>query len=327
MQDSRINYVVVGAFVSIMLVVFIVVISALAGRSGATDKYFTVYDNVTGIKYGTAVLYEGYQIGQVASIEPVQGQKAVSFKVNLEVQKGWRIPEDSVARASVSGLLSAMTVDIRGGQSTKLLAPGSQIRGLSATNFFASLSELSAQFGELSAESLKPLLANLNHLVSDIDAATRDRVPEILKQVQTLTTVVARDAPEITASLKRSSAIVEKELLKPENIQHVDATIANIDAASRNAAAFTAQLDDTRKAINEATRSINTLVQNNAGNVDEAVRDLRYTLATLSRYIDDIAQNADETSRNLAEFSRQIRENPGVVLRSGAPSDQAKRGK
>src|SRR5262245_25098910 len=116
MQDSRINYVVVGAFVSAMLVAFVAIISILAGSSGSTDKYYTVYNNVGGIKYGTQVLYEGYQIGQVMSVEPVAGEHTMMFRVNLEVEEGWKIPDDSVAVAAVSGLLSAMTVDIRGGQ-------------------------------------------------------------------------------------------------------------------------------------------------------------------------------------------------------------------
>ena len=131
MQDSRINYVVVGAFVTGMIVALVVALSILSGRSGATDTYYTLYDNVTGIKYGTAVLYEGYQIGQVDTIEPTANSgvgaapgtnasaKGVLFKVVLKVKRGWRIPEDSVARAAASGILSAMTVDIRGGPGTR----------------------------------------------------------------------------------------------------------------------------------------------------------------------------------------------------------------
>ena len=48
MQDSRINYVVVGAFVAAMLVAFIAVITLLAGRGGPSDDYYTVYGNVGG---------------------------------------------------------------------------------------------------------------------------------------------------------------------------------------------------------------------------------------------------------------------------------------
>jgi phospholipid/cholesterol/gamma-HCH transport system substrate-binding protein len=324
MQDSRINYVVVGAFVSAMLVAFIVVISVLAGRTGSTDNYFTIYDNVTGIKYGTQVLYEGYQIGQVESVVPVPTEKSMMFRVNLEVRSGWKIPEDSVARATVSGLLSAMTVDIRGGTSTKLIQPGGQIRGISATNFFATLSELSAEFGDLSTESLKPMLNNLSSLIKNFDQATRERLPIILSDVQKVMGTMAKDAPQISASLKHSASIIETDLLKPQNIQHIDVTLANLEQATTDVARLTAQLDETRKNINEVTNRVNKLVQDNAGNVDEAMRDLRYSLAAVSRYVDDISQNADETSRNLAEFTRSIRENPALLLSGDAPPDKVK---
>ena len=44
------------------------------------------------------------------------------------------------------------------------------------------------------------------------------------------------------------------------------------------------------------------------------MRSFRYTMDTISRYVDDIAHNADATARNMAEFSRSIRENPGLLL-------------
>jgi phospholipid/cholesterol/gamma-HCH transport system substrate-binding protein len=333
MQDSRINYVVVGSFVAVMLAAFVVIVSMLAGRGGSTDDYYTVYDNVTGLKYGTAVLYEGFQIGQVSSIEPESGEKVesdnkkVRFRVNIEVKAGWKIPEDSVARAIVSGLLSAMTIDIRGGTSTQLLKPGDLIKGVSPTNFFATLSDLSAEFGDLSNTSLKPLLQNLNTLIGNINKSTGDRLPAIVKDLNTIMDALARDMPGITESIKNSAKIVETDVLKPENRDHISAILANADQASHDIAQMTSQLDQTRKSINETTARVNKLVQDNAGNIDESIRDLRYTLGTLARFVDDIAQNADETSRNLAEFSRAIRENPGIFINSGTQPDQAKRKK
>src|ERR1700744_6203259 len=124
MQDSRINYVVVGAFVAAMLAALILVITFLAGRTGPSDTYYTVYGNVGGIKYGTIVFYEGYQIGHVESIEPIRQGNQVTFKVNMEVTRGWQIPTDSVARSQVAGLLSAVAIDIRGGKSAQMLPPG-----------------------------------------------------------------------------------------------------------------------------------------------------------------------------------------------------------
>lgn len=313
MQDSRINYVVVGAFVAAMLVAFVVVVSVLAGRSGATDPYFTVYNNVGGLKYGTIVLYEGYQIGHVESIEPIQKGRQLSFRVNMEISRGWRIPNDSVARAMVSGLLSAVAIDIKGGKADALLPPGSEIKGQEPGNLFATLADIGAEFGELSSQSIKPLLENINVLVKQLSASTADNLPTILTNLN-----------KISGSVQRSSAAIEQGLLKPENIAHMDAIVANVDQVTANLNELSKGLEETRKLLNESVARVNTVVDNNSGNVDEAMRNLRYTTDTIARSVDDIAHNAAATARNMAEFSRAIRENPGLLIGGATPEDPVK---
>jgi phospholipid/cholesterol/gamma-HCH transport system substrate-binding protein len=324
MQDNRINYVIVGSFVAAVLAIFIVVISMLAGRTGATDPYYTVYDNVSGLKFGTQVLYEGYQIGQVESIEPMFEGQNVSFRINMSVSEGWKIPEDSVARASVGGLLSALTIDIDGGLSKTALKPGALIKGASASNFFAALSEIGSEFGEISADSIKPLLGNLNNYIRNLDKMTMENVPEILKNLNKISTDLSRDVPKITASLSRATQAVETGVLKPENLERIDGIIANLDTTASNMAGLTADLGKTRDLLLTSMESINRVVTDNAGNVDESVRSLRYTLDTIARYIDDIAQNTEATTRNMSEFSRAIRENPGLLVSGSPQADQAK---
>jgi phospholipid/cholesterol/gamma-HCH transport system substrate-binding protein len=316
MQDSRINYVVVGAFVTAMIVVFVVVISMLAGNQGSTDKYFTVYDNVSGVKFGTQVFYEGYQIGQVERIEPIdKGNNQLQFRVDIEVQRGWKIPEDSVARAQVSGLLSAVAIDIRGGESTTLLKPGAQIRGTAPTNMFAALQDISSQFGDLSANSIKPLLNNLNKYVTVLGDSTINHLPKAMA-----------DLEKIAGSVQRTVALIETEILKPKNRAHLDSIIENFDTTATNLAAVSTGLEETRKVLNESIVRVNGVIDSNAGNINEAARDLRYTLDTIARYVDDISHNTDATARNMAEFSRSIRENPGLLLGGSPQKDQAKEG-
>jgi hypothetical protein len=45
----------------------------------------------------------------------------------------------------------------------------------------------------------------------------------------------------------------------------------------------------------------------------------------VSRYSDSILQNLDSGSRNMSEFSRQIRENPARLIGGAAPSDEEAR--
>jgi phospholipid/cholesterol/gamma-HCH transport system substrate-binding protein len=296
MQDSRINYVVVGAFVTAMVVAFVVIISVLAGSTGDTDEYYTVYDNVGGVKLGTLVFYEGYQVGQVDEVTPLGEGAQVRFKVTMAVVEGWKIPDDSIARAQVSGLLSAIAIDIQGGKSTKILPPGSEIEGVEGTNIFATLADISSEFTDLSANSVKPLIASLDKYVNEFGATTMTHLPVLMENLE-----------KLSASLERTSAIVEKDMLKPENREQFDAIMANLGAVSND-------LKQTSALLNTSITNVNQLVENNSGNVDEAMRSLRYSLDTFSRHVDDIAQNIDATARNMSEFSRSIRSNPGVLL-------------
>jgi phospholipid/cholesterol/gamma-HCH transport system substrate-binding protein len=313
MQDNRIKSVVVGAFVAAMLVAFIAVITVLAGRTGATEPYYTVYNNVGGIKYGTVVFYEGYQIGHVESIVPVHNGRIVTFKVNLEIKEGWKIPTDSVARALVSGLLSAVAIDIKGGKAEAALPPGSEIKGQEPGNLFATLADIGAEFGDLSTNAIKPLLDSLNAYVQQLSTATAGNLPTIMDNLN-----------KISGSVQRSSAVIERGVLKPENMDHLDNLIANADKVTANLAELSKGLDETRKLLNESVARVNKVVDSNSGNVDEAVRSFRYSADAIARYVDDIAHNADATARNMAEFSRSIRENPGLLIGGATPQDPAK---
>ena len=93
---------------------------------------------------------------------------------------------------------------------------------------------------------------------------------------------------------------------------------------STNLAAVSDGLEETRKTLTASITKVNGVIDDNAGNVGEAARDLRYTLDTIARYVDDISHNADATARNMAEFSRAIRDNPGLFITGGAQADQAK---
>ena len=95
MRSSKINYLVVGVFVLAMIGVLVVAVALLMGRTGAVDAYHAVYRNVTGIKFGTQVIYEGYPIGQVESVQPEERDGGMVFRVDFSITQGWKIPQDS----------------------------------------------------------------------------------------------------------------------------------------------------------------------------------------------------------------------------------------
>ena len=94
MKNNKANYLIVGTFVLAVIVGIVASVALLTGRTGATDDYFAIYDNVTGVEFGTRVLYEGFPIGQVEQVKPVQENNRVRFRIDLSVTENWQIPTD-----------------------------------------------------------------------------------------------------------------------------------------------------------------------------------------------------------------------------------------
>jgi len=98
MKRENINYIAVGTFVLIITASFFVFLYQVTGSSGPTDNYYVTYNNVTGIKFGTPVLFDGYQVGQVESIEPIRTQGDTRYRLKLSIQQDWPVPEGSIAK-------------------------------------------------------------------------------------------------------------------------------------------------------------------------------------------------------------------------------------
>jgi phospholipid/cholesterol/gamma-HCH transport system substrate-binding protein len=321
MRDNRINYVMVGSFVLAMIVVLVVVIAVVSGRSGATDTYYADYDNVAGLKHGTKVLYEGFGIGQVEDIEPQQELGKLSFKVRLSVTHGWRIPDDSVARIAASGLLAAVALDIKGGSSPTALSPGSDIKSQSGGNLFAAMADIASQVSVIGRSGL-PMLAALNHAISAVAPMLEEKAPQLLENLVTLSGDLAEKTPRISTNVEQATQGLNR-VLRDDNTRKVDDIIGNADRTAANLADLTGSLQSSKAKVDQLLATLDRMASSNSDTVNQSLRDLRYTLQAVARNIDSVTYNLEGTARNMNEFSRQIRQDPGVLLGVGRPGAES----
>ncbi|MCP4044105.1 MAG: MCE family protein, partial [Gammaproteobacteria bacterium] len=149
MKRDNINYLMVGSFVLLTVIGLMVFLYMVTGSSGPADRYRIQYRHVAGIKFGTAVYYEGYRVGQVEKITPEWEVGSLRYRVDISVIRDWEIPADSVARMMASGLLSAISIDIHQGQSRELLKPGGVIRGEEGGDIFSLMHTVALEFNQL----------------------------------------------------------------------------------------------------------------------------------------------------------------------------------
>ncbi|MEE8393322.1 MAG: MlaD family protein [Rhodospirillales bacterium] len=328
MKTGKINYVAVGGFVIATLVGLVVSVALLTGRTGATDPYYAIYENVTGVKFGTQVLYEGYPIGQVETVTPTPAGGRMMFRVDFEIKQGWRIPADSIAQIAAPGLLSAITISISAGGSIETLEPGSRVNGREAANIFAVMSSVAGDISELAETRVKPLLASLDRTVKVFGDLMEGEADVLIRGINELAMDVAERLPriadnveEFTESMNDSSRQLEL-ILKPENREKIETMIANMDTAAGNFVRLSGDLQKTRDKLDELLAVSNTMISINSKAVENSINDLSHVVDSMARHVDSMNQNLEGAARNMYEFSRQIRLNPGLLLGGTPPRDE-----
>jgi len=289
-RDERRNALLAGGFVVAMLAALLVWIALLSGRTGPTDPYFVIYQRVQGLRAGTEIFFDGYPVGLIDEIAPLDGGGGRRFRVDLRIRRGWPVPEDSRARV-LQGLFAPVVVDVRGGASERLLEPGSEIAGEETSDVFSAAGTLVARVADL-VEELRPLVAQ----------ASED-APAILAHLDAFTAELDRAGGQLQALLSR------------ENVGRVGRTLERMEQASGSLSELGRSLDGTRARIDAVLARVDELVREDRGDVSEALRNLDHSLATVARHIDAIAADLETSSRNLSEFTRQVREDPGVIVR------------
>lgn len=291
MKEANRNYLAVGSFVLAMLAALLLWIALLSGATGSTDRYYILWDNVMGLKPGTQILFEGYQIGLIQKIERADGEK--NYRVDIEVERGWPIPVSAVAETTAPTFLAALVVNIDAGESDATLQPGSEIEGREPGDLLSAASSVMSSVTD-TLEFMKPRLEEITNSVGSILS------DENAEQIQDLLTTINERVEDV---------------LSADNAERIETILTNLTAVSQDVATLTGGLRETKVQLDDVLGKVNELIDSHSGDIGNSLVDLRASLETVSRHIDAIANNLEGATRNVNEFSGQIREDPSVLLR------------
>jgi phospholipid/cholesterol/gamma-HCH transport system substrate-binding protein len=306
-KRDHINYFAVGLFVLLMLGMLLYALLRINGENQKSDIYYTYYRSVSGIKTGAPVAYQGFELGHVDAIEPTQKEGRTVYRLALKLRQGWKIPSDSRAVISASGLLSGMLVEIREGSSSSLLGPGGEIAGTESVNLFESMAVLTEQLSQLTRDDAKPLLANLNRRIERIGGSLEQGVPESMNQLQA-----------VLKKLNNTATLLETTL-GGENRAHVTAVLKNTDQSSLNILRLTADFERTRKQLDQFLADTHGVVTQNRPDIEASVSELRDSL----QRVNTILHHLEGASLNTNELTRQLRQNPALIIQSKPAADQS----
>jgi len=335
MRHQHISYLTVGLFVMAMLAGLTAMLAHITGRTGPTDSYFVYYDTVAGLVSGTPVTYQGFRVGRVGVIVPMHTEgEGTRYKVELEVDRfdrePWPVAPESVARVVSPGLLAEVMIDISDGKPGEPIPVNSEIKGEAAGGLFAAMDSIAGEVNYLSREGLMPLLSKVDKRIQSIADEVSGDTSEVLGHLKSSTAKLDEGVDDMLPQLRElttrlnAGAADLRHVVGPDNRQRLAGFLTAMETGAENFRDLSAHLQTSQKVLDGLLEDSRGLVKGNRDDVDQSVDNLRASLQMVSEHIGAIAYNLEVTSRNMAEFSRQIRHNPGLLLNSEAPRDQGR---
>jgi phospholipid/cholesterol/gamma-HCH transport system substrate-binding protein len=154
------NEVKIGITAIITILVFIWVYNFLKGKDlfSKTSHYYVVYDKIGGLAESNPIEVNGYRVGVVQSVrflDPVSGR----LLVTLSVDKGFRLPVNTVSEITTASLIAGMKIQLVYGNGPGTYSNGDTIPGRLAESLITKVES-----------ELAPLKERISDLVSAIDS-------------------------------------------------------------------------------------------------------------------------------------------------------------
>ncbi|MFC1693375.1 MlaD family protein [Candidatus Latescibacterota bacterium] len=290
---------------TILLLFFVVLVgNRLLKRM---DTYYIEYRDisVTGLEPGSAVKYHGVQVGRVVNLSV---KDAATILVEIEVNRGTPIMEDTEAILTLIGITGLKFVELIGGSpdADRLPVRGTIVAGQSV------FEAISGQ-AEVMLAKLEQLLNNLNKMINPETTESLHRTLKSLENISLQTdTLLTGRRDHLALALENLSSAAEKVNSTMERINEIAESdeigdsVSNISTITKT---LRTQIDSLR--FTEVFEDFRTFIKNSNEMVIHS--DLIVIQAR-----DDILRsltNLEEALENLREATDVIRENPSVLLR------------
>ncbi len=297
----------VGIFVFLgLLALFYLTVQLAQEAFAPKDSYrvYAVFDSVSGLIRGAKVEMAGVPIGKVGEISLTPEGKA---KVELLIQKKYRIHEDAQAIVRTFGVLGDKYIEIKPGRAETFLAEGGHIK---KTESPVDLDQILASIGP-AVEGLKELLGsqegreNLKVLVANI-----------------------RDASEsfkkIAEKVEKGQGTLGKLLADDKLYQDISVLASNLKSASQKLESLAQQIDRGEGTLGKLIRdeSLYQTLRNTASNLERVSRRLERGEGTLGKLINDeelykdlrtLAKDLRNTAQNLDKIVAKIERGEGTL--------------
>ena len=291
----------VGTLAAVAITVLILGYNYMVGKDnplGGARDFVVLYDSAQGLADNTAVMYNGFRVGQLRNMEmdPQTGKIVTEIEIYSEV----KIPKNSKIKIE-SALLGSTTLKLIPGNSKLFAEDGDTLLPMYTQDVMSMVNEKIAPI----ASGADSLLTHLNAIIAR----------------QSLTAAVDQ-LPVVLASLNNTIAEIQSTLA---------ASKPGLTATLNNAAKFSSNLDQYNKSIEGSLSNIHrTTARLDSIELHKIGKDLEETAAALAVITRNIEQgkgslgklakdpvlydNLVKTTRNLETLAYDINHYPEKFL-------------
>ncbi|MBP7562516.1 MAG: MCE family protein [Candidatus Cloacimonetes bacterium] len=314
---SKAQKIRLGIFLLTGLICLLALLVLIAGSKmmEKRDRYYILYDNtsVNGLQIGGQVMYNGIRIGRIEDIQ-IDRKDVTRVIVDFTVRQGTPIKENTEATLVAVGITGLKQIELTGGTNdAKTIEPGSYVKP--GKSLFDNISDKAESIAnkvdvvlsnviEITSKenqnNLKATLANLKKISEEV----KQPINNSLTNVESLTYELAKTVMQANQILQRVSEIVENDKIEKtiSNLEKTSSNLSKIDTKKIENEFFetSKKLNETVSKANILMNRIDALVQKNSPDINASIETLR------------------ETLENLNEFSRQISDDPSILINFGS---------
>jgi phospholipid/cholesterol/gamma-HCH transport system substrate-binding protein len=279
--------VVVGAIVTVAILVFIFGTMWLSGRSVASDNLARIqFANVSGLKRASPVRVSGVNVGKVERIEFIDVGKVL---VTASLPEKIRPRVDAEAKIVSVTLVGDYAIDFDPGRAAEVLPPGKVILGSQDLGLSGRAMELTDRADSI----LIGAQAIVNKETAEQLRSTLTTLEATLRAAQRTMQIYADTGKGPTAELTKTMATFRQLSTR------LDSTLIafRTDTISANLTAMTAQLTAT------------------SGRLDTLLVGMNRGQGTLGKFVTDSGLYYDmrDLSQSMKELLDELKKNPGKV--------------
>jgi phospholipid/cholesterol/gamma-HCH transport system substrate-binding protein len=208
-METRASYVLVGAFVLLMLAAAALFVVWL-GRYQAEEAYafYDVYfhESVSGLQKSGVVRYQGVEVGRVEDIQ-IDPRDIERVKVRIRVERGTPIHEGATATLELQGITGLVFVQIKGGPNSAPMLPE---RSEEPIPVIPSRPSLTAQILEGAPNLLTQATELLKQIQEIVNPDNRQAFSDTLVNIRDLTGMLLGYSQRIDALLANSTEMTDE---------------------------------------------------------------------------------------------------------------------